>query len=80
MVAARDAEQLNNGQDVGPQRKPGPPPGAGPVYGLGFIGALVWFWRHADDPRSRGLAVAKALVWPAILVHEAFRALDALDR
>jgi hypothetical protein len=76
MVAARDAEQISNERNEPPSRKPGPPPGAGPVYGLGFIGALAWFWGQADDPRSRGLAVGKALVWPAILVYEAFRYLD----
>lgn len=47
----------------------------GAVYGLGLVGAAVYFWRRADSPATRGLAVCKALVWPAFLVYEAFGAL-----
>jgi hypothetical protein len=50
--------------------------GGSPVYGLGFIGAVAWFWPQAHDPKGRALAVAKAMVWPAFLVHGAFKALD----
>jgi len=51
--------------------------GGSPLYGLGVIGALVWFWKDAgDDPAERVVAVLKALVWPAILVHDAFEALS----
>ena len=45
------------------------------VYGLGFIGALVYFWHQAEATDQYVLAVLKALVWPALLVHRAFRAL-----
>ena len=24
--------------------------GGSPVYGLGFIGAVAWFWKQADEP------------------------------
>ena len=44
------------------------------VYGLGLIGALVYFWQQADSSGERVLAVLKALVWPAFLVYRAFRA------
>ena len=50
--------------------------GGSPVYGLGFIGAVAWFWKQADEPKDKALAVGKALVWPAFLVHAAFKALD----
>jgi hypothetical protein len=40
-----------------------------------MIGALVWFWRDATGVTGHVLAVLKALVWPAFLVHDAFRAL-----
>jgi hypothetical protein len=50
--------------------------GGSPVYGLGFIGAVAWFWPQAHDPKERALAVLKAMVWPALLVHGAFKALD----
>jgi hypothetical protein len=50
--------------------------GGNPVYGLGAIGAGIWFWHRAgDDPQERAVAVLKALAWPAFLVHDAFAAL-----
>ena len=50
--------------------------GGNPVYGLGAIGAGIWFWSRAgDDPQERAVAVLKAMVWPAFLVHDAFAAL-----
>ena len=57
------------------QRKPPSGQGGGAVYGLGFIGALVWFQEQADGPRDRLVGVGKAFVWPALLVHDAFKAL-----
>jgi hypothetical protein len=50
--------------------------GGSPVYGLGFIGALAWFWPQATEPKGKALAVGKAIVWPAFLVHAAFKAVD----
>ena len=50
------------------------------VYGLGLIGAAVYFWRRAESPAARGLALLKALVWPAYLVYEAFDALHRRER
>jgi hypothetical protein len=44
------------------------------VYGIGFIGALVWHWPQADEPRVYLVGVVKALVW-AFVVYEAFTAL-----
>ncbi|MGY1805045.1 hypothetical protein ACI78T_17320 [Blastococcus sp. SYSU D00922] len=59
-------------------RKGGPGQGGGgsPVYGLGFVGAVVWHWQHANTPQEKALAVLKSMVWPAFLVYGAFRALD----
>jgi hypothetical protein len=50
--------------------------GSGAVYALGIIGALVFFWQQADSFWQYLLAVLKALVWPALLVYEAFQALQ----
>jgi hypothetical protein len=51
--------------------------GGSPVYGLGFIGAVVWNWQQAGPtPRDRAMAVLKSMVWPAFLVYGAFRALE----
>jgi hypothetical protein len=49
--------------------------GGDAVYALGLIGAIVYFWREAQDFWDYVLAVLKGLVWPAFLVHDAFKAL-----
>lgn len=45
------------------------------VYGLGFIGALVYFFGQAETFWEYLLAVLQAIVWPALLVYSAFRGL-----
>jgi hypothetical protein len=45
--------------------------GGGGVYGLGMIGAAVYYWQRADsDIGSRVRALGKAFVWPAFVVYE----------
>ena len=44
--------------------------GGGAVYGVGFIGALVYFIKYADSFGAGVLGVLKAAVWPAILVYK----------
>jgi hypothetical protein len=56
--------------------KGAPPPAGGAVYGLGMIGALVYFLGSAETGRDYALAIGRAVVWPALLVYRAFRALD----
>jgi hypothetical protein len=68
----------SEGGDVRPRG--GPAPGGDTVYALGMIGAWVYFWRQADTPGDRVLAVLKGFVWPAFLVHEAFSAVADGDR
>ncbi|QEC74545.1 hypothetical protein [Mucilaginibacter ginsenosidivorax] len=41
-----------------------------PIYGMGFIGALVYFINHAVTFWGGMLGVVKALVWPAILIYK----------
>jgi hypothetical protein len=48
------------------------------VYGFGLIGALVWYWRQAEEPSEYVGAVLKAVVWPAFLVYKAFAVLEFL--
>ncbi len=43
------------------------------VYGLGFVGALVWFISQASGFWMVILAILKAIVWPAFLVYQAFQ-------
>jgi hypothetical protein len=46
---------------------------SGAVYGLGFIGAVVYFISHATGFWMGVVGFLKALVWPAFLVYEAFK-------
>ncbi|HNX44895.1 MAG TPA: hypothetical protein PLJ84_02445 [Bacteroidales bacterium] len=46
---------------------------SGAVYGLGFIGAAIYFISHAAGFWMGALGFLKALIWPAFLVYEAFR-------
>lgn len=46
---------------------------AGAVYGLGFIGALVYFISHACSFWMGVLGILKAIVWPAVLVYEVMK-------
>lgn len=46
---------------------------SGAVYGLGFIGAAVYFISHAAGFWMGVLGLLKAMVWPAFLVYEAFK-------
>ena len=50
----------------------------GAVYGLGFIGAAVYFISSASGFGMGVLGFLKALVWPAFLVYEAFKAIAIL--
>ncbi|MFA5694947.1 MAG: hypothetical protein WC950_06295 [Proteiniphilum sp.] len=43
------------------------------VYGLGVIGAAVWYISTAATFWMGVLGFLKAIVWPAFLVYEAFR-------
>lgn len=45
---------------------------ASAVYGLGFIGAAVYFIGHAATFWLGVFGFFKALVWPALLVYQAF--------
>jgi len=50
---------------------------AGAVYGLGLIGAAIYLISTATSFWIGVLGFLKALVWPAFLVYEAFKALGA---
>lgn len=49
--------------------------GSDSVYGLGFIGALVYYIGRAHSLQEGVRGFFKALVWPAILVYEIFKLL-----
>ena len=49
----------------------------GAVYGLGFIGAAVYYIGHASSFGMGVLGFLEACVWPAMIVY---RALEVLYR
>jgi hypothetical protein len=44
--------------------------GAGPGYGIGMIGAWIYYFKRATTPQQRVQAFFKGLVWPAFLVYD----------
>ena len=50
---------------------------ASAVYGLGLIGAAIFYISTATSFGMGVLGFLKALVWPAFLVYEALKAMGA---
>lgn len=46
---------------------------SGAVYGLGLIGAAVYYLSHAVGFWAGVIGLLKAVVWPAFLVYEALK-------
>jgi len=44
--------------------------GGDAVYGVGMIGAWVYYFKRATTTQERILAILKGFVWPAFLVYE----------
>jgi len=51
------------------------PGGGSAVYGLGLIGAAIYFISQAPTFGAGVVGFLKALVWPAFLVYEALKSL-----
>lgn len=47
------------------------------VYGLGFIGAVIYYIQMATSFWTGVIGFFKALLWPAFMVYEALRYLEA---
>jgi len=45
----------------------------GAVYGLGLIGAAIYFIGHATGFWMGALGLLKAIMWPVFLVYEAMK-------
>lgn len=43
---------------------------SGAIYGLGFIGALIYFLQHTVGFWAVVLGILKAVVWPAFAVFK----------
>ena len=52
-------------------------PAASAVYGLGLIGAAIYFISTATSFWLGVLGFLKAIVWPVFMVYEAFKYLGA---
>lgn len=48
----------------------------GAVYGLGLIGAAIYFIGHATGFWMGALGLLKAIVWPVFLVYAALKHLS----
>lgn len=56
------------------QQKPtkSPSGGADAVYGIGMVGAWIYYFKRATTNQERVRAFFKGLVWPAFLVYALF--------
>ena len=45
---------------------------SGGLYGLAFIGAVIYYIQHATSFWGGVLGVLKACVWPMFLIHKLF--------
>ncbi len=46
------------------------------VYGIGMVGAWVYYFKRATTNQERVRALFKGFVWPAFLVYALFEFLD----
>ncbi len=46
--------------------------GGGSIYGIGGIGALIYFLQSANSFGTVIVGILKAIVWPAFLIHKLF--------
>jgi hypothetical protein len=44
--------------------------GGGAVYGLGMIGAVIYYIQYASSFWVGVLGILKAIVWPAFMVYD----------
>jgi len=44
----------------------------GSMYGVGFIGALIWVIRSADGVSGFFWGLVQAIFWPAVIVYKLF--------
>lgn len=44
--------------------------GSGAIYGLGVIGALIYYLQHATSFVMGIIGIIKALFWPAVILYK----------
>ncbi len=42
---------------------------ASPIYGLAWLGAVIYYIQHATSFGMGVIGVLKAIVWPVFLIH-----------
>jgi hypothetical protein len=66
-----EQENIKHGECCGHKKSSGcGAAGGGCIYGMAFIGALVYYIQHAHNFMEGLIGVLKALVWPAILIYK----------
>lgn len=50
--------------------------GSGAIYGLGIVGAFIYFMQQADGFWAVIWGIIQAVFWPAVLVYEALKLLN----
>jgi hypothetical protein len=53
--------------------------GADAIYGIGLIGAWVFYFKRATTPQERVIAFFKGIVWPAFVVYDLMVFLEKHD-
>ncbi|MBN1779327.1 MAG: hypothetical protein JW816_03865 [Candidatus Buchananbacteria bacterium] len=48
----------------------------GAVYGLGLVGAVVYYIQHAETFWLGVLGILKAIVWPAMIIYHLLQFLN----
>lgn len=49
--------------------------GAGAVYVMGLVGALIYFMQNAESFRDVIFGIAKSLFWPAFIIYRVLETL-----
>lgn len=50
--------------------------GSGAIYGLGIIGALIYFLQNANNFVDGLVGIIMAVFWPAVLVYKVLEILN----
>jgi hypothetical protein len=65
--------QVQGGRSKGEKMKNVHQGGSSAIYGLGFIGAAIYFISQASSFWLGVVGFLKAIVWPVFFVYEAFK-------
>lgn len=49
--------------------------GGGAIYGMGVIGAIIYFLQHSTTLAAGVIGIIKGLFWPAVVVYKALELL-----